>query len=174
MLATALVERFSLQPHHEFVTARVLRPLGMTQATYVPSAALAAGTLAETFTPGPGSRRIPLWATDAGVRLNAGPGGLIASARDMARWARFWLGKAGAEADKAVPPAVRAECVRPQAVVHDDIGFKMPTTGATTYGFGWFQSSYKGHNVRFPASAQFTVMLNGRSDGLALGQECGH
>ena len=56
-------------------------PLNMSSTTFLPSEAVASGEMAQSWTKQ--GRRIPQWFTDGMTELNAGPGGIISSAKDM-------------------------------------------------------------------------------------------
>jgi CubicO group peptidase (beta-lactamase class C family) len=145
MAATVVVERLSQQYFTSFMSSRIFRPLHMAASTYFPDAATAAGRHAQSFTPD--GRRIPNWVTPEDVRLNAGAGGVISSAEDMARWVRLLLGRSGEDADRAVPRAALEECMAPQAAILHTNTDQFPADGTITYGFGWMQFEYGSHKV---------------------------
>lgn len=82
MLGSYLVEKYSDMTYTQFVKERIFRPLNMKSTTYVPSEAANTGKTTQTWT-GFG-RRLPWWFTDDQVPLNAGAGGVISNALDMA------------------------------------------------------------------------------------------
>jgi len=69
----------------DFVHSRIFKPLGMTSSTYSINAALKTGRFTNTWTSF--GRLIPPWIEEEYVDLSAGPGGVISSVIDLARYA---------------------------------------------------------------------------------------
>jgi CubicO group peptidase (beta-lactamase class C family) len=115
----------------------------MSSTTYHPSIASASGNFTQSWT-GFG-RRIPNWFDDAIVEnLNAGPGGVISSARDMVEWMKLLL-KGSDKSETDIPKEVLYEVMKPSALVPQ--GEKIEGMGVTTYGKGWMQTTYKGYQA---------------------------
>jgi CubicO group peptidase (beta-lactamase class C family) len=146
MLFAHLIERYSGMPFTTFVSDRIFLPLKMSSTTYLPSIASATGRFTQNFLSN--GRRIPNWFTDELVGLNAGPGGVISSTVDLARWVRFLLDDGANSAYNAtgIPRSVVDECMRAHVIMPSDKPSKY-FSGTATYGMGWFQDLYRGHRV---------------------------
>ncbi len=73
-------------------------------------------------------------------------GSINASVNEMAEWVKIWIhgGKYGEK--EILPNAYVAEAMSPQVVVGGGApGAEHPDLHLTTYGYGWFCSSYKSH-----------------------------
>jgi CubicO group peptidase (beta-lactamase class C family) len=129
IVASHLVAQLSNMSFPAFISSRIFAPLDM-RSTYTPAESV---QLSQAFASN--GRRISHFSLGSAVM--AGPGGAISSARDLATWMRLHLGLAET-AEGAIPPAILDECMKARVVVQD-------TT--LTYGMGWFQSQYRGHEV---------------------------
>jgi CubicO group peptidase (beta-lactamase class C family) len=151
MIMPELVARYSGLPFESFVASRLLAPLGMTRSTYNYTIALTAG-LAHGFLPT--GRRVPnTYADPTFAHLDAGAGGLMASAVDVAKWAAFLLGDGRAEGMRSARQAL-AECMRPHALRPPGPLPGVPAADTVTYGMGWFQMQYRGRHVSVPCRAR--------------------
>lgn len=93
--ASLIVKRLSGIPYPDFVRDHIFAPLGLSSTTFNITAAKASGHLAEGFavvksnvSDGEGwfkhtFKPIPFFLPESSAELNAGPGGVITSARDL-------------------------------------------------------------------------------------------
>lgn len=150
-------------PFVEYVDQHFFTPLGMTATVYNHTAAAASGHRTDGYThtgvnitecaakssPEKHKKRskschgsvAPFgWFTDTDGIDNAGPGGVVSSGRDVARWLAELLDP------HVVPPHLIAAAAEPRTV----IGGK-PMPGAddlpSLYGAGQFVNQYRGHRV---------------------------
>jgi CubicO group peptidase (beta-lactamase class C family) len=152
-----LVERLSQQSLPAFIAERIFRPLNMTSSSYSRTSAEASGHASQAFDEE--HRRVPHTTSEADMPIEAGMGGILSTAPDMLRWARFLL--AGVEETKAesiVPRAVLEECMSPQVLIRGH-GPAKPGRSRITYGFGWQQDQLFGVRVSYPVNF-FFCMLN--------------
>jgi hypothetical protein len=161
MLTQVIIERYATQSFAAFVSARIFAPLNMTATTYSVSAGEAAGTAAHAFTKA--GRRIPTWLTDAEIGLNAGPGGVVSSTHDLARWAALLLGHGSEAAKEAVPAHVLDDVMGPQALIRLP---HLPVRNTYTYGFGWLQWTHRGYRVRACSLSRRGRMLRAALQGI--------
>jgi CubicO group peptidase (beta-lactamase class C family) len=130
----------------DFVTERILKPLGMTHTTTTVRDLPSPGNVAMphikvkgTMTP------IPYRNVD-----NSGPaGGLNSSALEMARWLRFQLAFGHWNGTQLVDSALIRETRVPHTLIRAGQSFQrlFPTTHFLAYGLGWFMQDYHGYLV---------------------------
>ncbi len=135
-LAGAVVSRVSGMPYAQFLTERVLSPLGMRSTSFdPPKDRLAFGHIVHA---GKVEKPPPL-------RLGADPaGGLYSSVRDLAKWASFQLEAWPPRDDKDDGPLKRSSVRETQRIAawrelrvpRRGVG-KEQTARAIGYGFGW-------------------------------------
>lgn len=145
--ASHLVSRYSGLPYHTFMTDRIFTPLKMTGTTYWPSNASASGHFTQSWASS--GRRIPPAFTDATASFSSGPGGVISSAADMAKWARFVLSVAvdDEEVEKTgIPVSAVRETITPHTLI---TSWEKKGLGINAYGSGWDVTTYQGHKVLF-------------------------
>ncbi|EJU03475.1 beta-lactamase/transpeptidase-like protein [Dacryopinax primogenitus] len=153
--ASYIIQKYSGQSHMSFVAERLFKPLGMNSSTFFPEVAFNSGMLAESWldTAGPGfneTRRVPYFLpewTEAVVALNAGPGGVISSARDLTHWVRTLL-------NEGTNPFTREQVIPKSVLDTVTVGHSMeagkgmfPELSPTVYGGGWERWSYAGHEM---------------------------
>lgn len=80
-----IVSTLTNMRYTDFVNSRIFRPLGMTSSTYSINAALDTGRFTQTWASF--GRLIPPYLEEEYVELTAGPGGVISSVEDLARYA---------------------------------------------------------------------------------------
>ncbi|OJT12302.1 hypothetical protein TRAPUB_11169 [Trametes pubescens] len=149
ILGAYIIAKYANTSYPAFVTERLFKPLNMTSSTFWPSEAHASGKLSQAWTRT--GRRTPFWFTDEVVPLNAGAGGVISSAEDMARIRSFaqvnWLavllnkGVDPGSGDVVFPRSVYDAVTTAQHVVSGH-----PTeqygAGIVGYGMGWQRWAY--------------------------------
>jgi len=136
MLAGMVVSRVSGIPYGDYMTSRVLRPLGMTSTGFAPPPdRLATGYVLHGDKPEhPGM-----------LNLGANPaGGLFASVRDLGRYAAFQLSAWPPRDDADDGPLRRSSVREAQRMATYQSLFVAPrpvgkpqSASATGYGFGW-------------------------------------
>ncbi|KZT55806.1 beta-lactamase/transpeptidase-like protein [Calocera cornea HHB12733] len=153
-VASYIVQKYSLQTYTEFVTSRILKPLGMNGSTFSPQEAFDSGNLtqswAESTGPGQGTRLIPFWIyewNDSAISVNAGAGGLISSTKDMAQWVTSLMkeGKHPVTEEQIIPASVIETTMLGHTVVEGKPEY--PELSAKLYGLGWLRYSYQGHQI---------------------------
>ncbi len=129
-LATLLLERKTGLDWRALVRGEVLDPLGMAATT--PFVSRAGGVLAAGHIAGPdGSRlRSPLQKSDATMQS---AGGLVSTARDMARWLQAQLNDGVVDGRRVFPAGLVASTHRPTATQNAAFG----PYRRTGYGLGW-------------------------------------
>lgn len=134
-LATLLIERKTGLDWRALVRREVLDPLGMTTTT--PFVSRAGGVLAAGHVAGPdGSRlRSPLRKSDATMQS---AGGLVSTARDMARWLQAQLNDGVVDGRRVFPAGLVASTHRPVATQDATFG----PYRRTGYGLGWQVGSF--------------------------------
>jgi len=130
--AGRIIEVVSGQAYEDFLDARLLRPLGMTDTTFWPNSDQLA-RLATSYKPGAGNRKLePLKITqlkyplDDRTRQPMPAGGLFSTASDMGRFCRMILNRGVWEGNRLVSEKSVGEMTRKQ-------------TGGLpeNYGLGW-------------------------------------
>ncbi|KAI0320012.1 beta-lactamase/transpeptidase-like protein [Amylostereum chailletii] len=170
MIAAHIISKYS-GSYTQFVQERIFNPLNMT-STFSVDAATASGRLTQTWTP-PG-RRIPFWFDENIVELNAGAGGVLASAEDMGKWLQVLLneGMDPRSNQTLIPSSAFAEITTAHTIIsggHSSI----PGFSIRGYGLGWDRYSYAGHDVishdgSVPGISTFTVFDPLDGIGLSL------
>lgn len=129
-LATLLIERKTGLDWRALVRREVLDPLGMTATT--PFVSRAGGILAAGHVAGPdGSRlRSPLQKSDATMQS---AGGLVSTARDMARWLQAQINDGVVDGRRVFPAGLVASTHGPVATQDATFG----PYRRTGYGLGW-------------------------------------
>jgi CubicO group peptidase (beta-lactamase class C family) len=156
LAAGLVIERLSGRSWDDYVTERLLRPLGMTRASTTIRALEREGNVAGPHMRlGGGVRVVPYRNID-----NAGPAGSInASALDMAQWLRFQIDSGRVGGQRLLAPAQFAEMWRGRAVVQDPLLRTLFGPGdMAEYGLGWFLWMHRTHKV---------VMHGGNIDGMS-------
>jgi len=154
--AGEVVAAASGMPWEEFISRRILAPLGMTRsyATYEHAAALKdANTSAPHFEIDGKVRVIEEVAVDSVPAA----GSVWTTAHDAGKWLAFWLEGGQYGGKRLVSEANFRELLAPQFVTppsyptNDLVGSHW-----STYGLGWFQQDYRG---------RFVAMHTGSMDG---------
>lgn len=120
------------QSYESLVTNRIFLPLGMKRANLTVKAALADPNHATGYSLNAETKTaaaIPM----RSIETTAAAGAINASANEMTRWVRLWLGKGTFEGKRILSPASVAEATKKQ--------LDSPLGG---YGFGWFLSKWEG------------------------------
>ena len=144
--AGAVVAAISGQNWQDFVTERILDPLGMTESSAsITGLAGAVNVATPHMEFGGGSFAIPWRNID-----NEAPAGSINStALDMAQWLRLQLGEGLYEEQQLLSPASVREMHHSQTVVRNappsDVLY--PDISFLSYGMGWYLFDYAGHKV---------------------------
>ncbi|KII95457.1 hypothetical protein PLICRDRAFT_170107 [Plicaturopsis crispa FD-325 SS-3] len=139
-LGSYIIGLYSGKPYTEFVKDRIITPLNMSSTTYSLAAAKGQGKMTQAWTQT--GRRIPQWLPDELMDLNAGPGGVISSAEDMAKWVSTLL-NSGVNARTnvtVIPKSVLDDVTAAYAVAA--WSFSPDTHSIAGYGMGWARYSY--------------------------------
>lgn len=144
MVAGTVAERISGTKWESFIARRLLRPLGMDDASV--SIASLDGH------PNAAAPHAKVDATVSVVELfdgsAAAPAGAInASAADLARWLRFLLGRGRIGDVELLPGAIFDELVRPQVVLQSKPLAGLIQPAFAGYGLGWLVHELDGYTV---------------------------
>ncbi|EIW63119.1 beta-lactamase/transpeptidase-like protein [Trametes versicolor FP-101664 SS1] len=180
MLGAHIVAKYANTSYPAFVTERLFKPLNMSSTSLWPSEAHASGKLSQAWTRT--GRRTPFWFTDEAVPLNAGAGGIISSAEDMARTRLFdqvnWLavllnkGVDPGSGDIVFPRSVYDAVTTAQYIVSG-----RPTeqygAGIVGYGMGWTRWTYGDiemvmHTGGIPGFTTFTTFSPSSNLGVII------
>ena len=177
VVAGMLIERISGQTYEDFLTARLLRPLGMNDAAAVRSRLHTANVAGRHGRFGPPVRGMgPMRLVEAEEGHAASPaGGLHASANDIVFWLRAQLQR-GALSDgrRLWTEATANEMWTPQVITASTAGptAELPTRAVMAgYALGWGVTDYRGRRMIRHAGAltgQLTHTAIFPDHGLAL------
>lgn len=175
-VVSLVVERIAGVPYIDFVTERIIKPLGMTSSTYNGTAAQAGGNLADGYalvntsdtTIGRGwagivQLPIPFWPAPEDLLHWAGPGGVLSTATDMVTWLKFLLleGRNPETNQTVVPSAAILQAANGISVFEGRS--TDPGLSVEVYGLAQSTYSYYGHEVcshcLFTCSISNTVSL---------------
>jgi CubicO group peptidase (beta-lactamase class C family) len=137
-----IVARLSGKPWSQFITERVLTPLGMTHSSATGLGHAPPGV--PTVQP---HARIDGKVSPVSLvpRPPYGAGGINATGRDMAAWLQFLLGDGTWNGAKLLGPQVINATRQPQIVTPPT--YMYPDAVLSSYGLGWFLSDYHGHLI---------------------------
>jgi CubicO group peptidase (beta-lactamase class C family) len=149
----------------DFVTTRILRPLGMSR-TFTTYQAMRAAATSNQSEPHYRIRDTIRVIADETVDALPAAGSIWSSANDMAKWLRFLLDSGRVNGKQLVSESNFRQLFAPHAMV--GAGEFYPTAQITkphwmTYGLGWFQQDYRGRFLSF-----HTGSLDGRTAMVAL------
>ena len=179
IVAGLLLERISGQGWREFVTARLLRPLGMADAVASRELLIGgnvAGRHARLGPPARGMGTMRVIKPDESGVIDAGAG-INASVSDIARWLQAQLGKGQVPGGARLWSAGQAdEMWKPQTIVSSSDGpsGNWPARPVTsTYALGWFVQDFRGerlisHSGGLSGQVTQTAMLPARGIGVAV------
>ena len=171
LTAGELVAAVSGMSYEDFVTARILRPLGMTSATIslhdlweaehlapclwcgLPDRSVGfenarVENLVMPHVPGEDGPHPVAWPD---IENSAPAGAMAANAEDVVKWLRFQLEKGVYEGERLVRAAVVDEMHRGH-IVRPPPGWSRRTEEAGDFwaaGFGWFVGEYRGRKIVF-------------------------
>ena len=146
-LATVLTEKLSGQRWQDFVTERILKPLGMTR-TYL-NASDYRGKVPNQAEPYQyrGGQLERMAYNDIS---HLGSCGCISSTvHDLDRWARLQLGRGQFEGKRVFSEKMADQLHNPQMIIKpgEMTAYDFPEVDFTCYGQGWFIESYRGHKL---------------------------
>ena len=179
VVAGVLVERVSGQRWEEFVTARLLRPLGMRTAVADRALLRTANVVARHARLGPPARGFgPLEVVPADESSAGSPaGGIHASVTDIVSWLHIQLGKGEQPGGRRLwSKDQTAEMWRPQVITQSTHGptAELPTRPVIAgYALGWFVQDYRGrrlihHSGGLSGQVTFTALFPEQGVGLAV------
>lgn len=145
MAAGVLIERLSGKTWEQFVTEKILQPIGMKSAVLTYSEMLKSTDYALSYDDEKNPEK------EAGFSSNVdaiGPAGSIkANVTEMANWLILQLNKGKFDGKQIVSEKNLAENHTPQTVVAPAEA-KYAELGFNTYGMGWNINTYRGHHRR--------------------------
>lgn len=153
VVAGVLIERVSGLPFEDYMTTRVLRPLGMRTAVADRSLVRVANVAARHARLGPPARGIGALAVVEPDESVAGSpaGGIHASVTDIAQWLRTQLAAGVTPAGRRLwSEADAAEMWKPQVITASTTGPTVdnPARGVlSAYALGWMIGDYRGHRL---------------------------
>jgi CubicO group peptidase (beta-lactamase class C family) len=146
MLAGHIVERVTGVPYEQFITDRILRPLGMEKSGFSRVRAFRTGDCAECYWQKDGMLRLYRHAEDGDpdeVHAGAPAGGLVSTAREMGPWLIAQVNGGACGGTRIVSAATLAEMHTPQMI--DNWPRTFPEMGPSACALGWFTWTYRGH-----------------------------
>jgi CubicO group peptidase (beta-lactamase class C family) len=152
-VAGIVIERVTGQAFEAFITERLLRPLGMTQAVMGQSRIVSSNVAGRHARLGPPLRGIGAVKPILPEETDAfGPAaGLIVSVSEIRPWLRLQLNKGVLPSGQRLwSEATAKEMWRPQTIFGSSSGPtpELPTTAMfRTYGLGWFIQDYRGKRL---------------------------
>lgn len=179
VVAGVLIERLSGKTWAEFVSQRLLTPLGMKDAfpaLRFSNGSNVAGRHARLGPPVRGMGPMEVIGPDEGPMVDAA-GGIHASVSDIVKWLEVQLAGGKLPDGKALwSPKQAAELWKPQTIVGSSNGPSdtWPARGVTqTYALGWFVQDYRGerlvhHSGGLSGQVTQTAMLPGRKAAVAV------
>ena len=156
LTAGVVIEKTSGLSWSDFVTTRILQPLGMQSASTTVRGLDREPNLASPhMTLGGALQPIPYRNID-----NAGPAGSInANAVDMSRWLRFQIDSGLVDGKRLLPARHFSEMWRGLAIINDPLFRRLFGPGELVeYGLGWFIWLHRDHKV---------VLHGGNIDGMS-------
>ncbi|OYX71919.1 MAG: penicillin-binding protein [Caulobacter sp. 35-67-4] len=167
-LATVLIEDRFGRDWRTLVNREVLAPAGMTHTTARIDQARQKMLVAAGHTPGPDGPTAPSSLQKTNATMHSA-GGLVSTARDMARWLEIQLNDGVVDGHRAFPPGLVASTHRPLATQQARFG---PYT-REGYGLGW-QTGHYGtealihHFGNFAGSRAHVSFMPARGLGVAV------
>ncbi|KAI0090893.1 beta-lactamase/transpeptidase-like protein [Irpex rosettiformis] len=145
MVATYIVSLYSNLSYPDFVKERIFKPLGMSTSTFRQAEASQSGLLAQFFDAN--GRRIPFPYPEYAEDMIAGPGGVISSARDLAKWVAMLLNE-GVDpiTNKTILPKSVFEEVTSGWSLISSMGLALGQP-LSAYGHGWIRYSLYDHEI---------------------------
>jgi len=167
--AGKVIEKVSGQSWHDFVQARIFKPLGMTR-----TASKLKNIKDDNFTKPHYKVNGKIQVIDYTNDEHVGPAGSVwSSIEDMSKWVQCMLDSSKYSGGRLLKPATWAEMFKPQTFVTESQFYptaKLTKPNWTTYGLGWFQHDYKGHKVNFhTGSLSGLIALNAQLPDQNLG-----
>jgi hypothetical protein len=154
IVAAHLINIYSGHNVSEFVGNRIFKVLNMTTTTLNYGDALASGHLSDAFhdtcrtVPNPLGDDAQLW---------SGPGGIMSNAVDLGKWLTYLLHASGDTPSGGLPWNMLSKTWTPFTFVEPPA--PVPFDGTITYGMGWFQGVYRGHEVCTSSSAPLEELM---------------
>ncbi|RYY38172.1 MAG: serine hydrolase, partial [Sphingomonadales bacterium] len=173
------IEKLSGKPWAEFVSQRLLTPLGMKDAfpaLRFSNGSNVAGRHARLGPPVRGMGPMEVIGPDEGPMVDAA-GGIHASVSDIVKWLEVQMAGGKLPDGKMLwSPEQAAELWKPQTIVASSNGPSetWPARGVTqTYALGWFVQDYRGerlvhHSGGLSGQVTQTAMLPGRKAAVAV------
>lgn len=136
LAAGQIVGRAQNTTYESFVTARILKPLGMTRSVWSVKAMQSAKDHALGYNYNFTTKELKNLPT-RDIETMAAAGGINSSAREMAEWVRLMLGRGVWNGKRFVSEKGFEQIVAPQ----------MTMGGTSAYGLGWFLRDWQGNKV---------------------------
>ncbi|KZT41008.1 beta-lactamase/transpeptidase-like protein [Sistotremastrum suecicum HHB10207 ss-3] len=145
IVASDIITRYSTVNYTSFVEERIFKPLNMSRSSFSEYEAITKGNFSQSWD-GFTNRRIPYSFSAEDREVIAGPGGVISSAKDMAKWMQMLLNEGKNTATNATIISHSSFTTITGAHSIATSHPQWPDTSVTTYGLGWILDSYQGHN----------------------------
>lgn len=138
-----MLEKINGKSWEALVRERLFTPLGMTSSTTGEIPASGDNAYGYALKNGTAVKLDYLTNDLAGI---APAGGIISSAKDMARWLLIWTNQGKIDGKEIIGSALFHEAISSQMVVNANLPTRYtPDNYFFNYGFGWYISSYRGH-----------------------------
>ncbi|MBL4836747.1 MAG: serine hydrolase [Kordiimonadaceae bacterium] len=146
-LAGMVVERVSGMPFHEFVTKRILKPLGMNNTVLLDAEVKASKNRAEAHHYHEGKQ----YAIDYPyLEFSQAAGMLNSTPADMDKWLKFLLARGVWNGEQLVSEKNLASVFKPRVFVSasgEYPALKAHKKNYLGYSLAWFNHTYRGHDV---------------------------
>jgi CubicO group peptidase (beta-lactamase class C family) len=147
VLAAYILERVTDQSWETYTRAHIFAPLGMSTASFAPSALERAIDAARPYRyDALGQIQVPWGRLDYLGPLDPA-GGIDASVADMVRYALFQLGDGTMTGGRVISASMLAELHRPKIRV--GAGWTSAPIQDLRYALGWFTAEYRGEHLVF-------------------------
>lgn len=165
-VAGEVIEAVSGKRWEDFIAARIMAPIGMSESTSTMRRMLA-GLPTNVSIPHAEIDGVVRAIRDDSVDVVPAAGAAWSNARDAGKWLAFLLAGGKANGKQLVSEANFKELFTPQVAVQRE-QFGYPTTTLTkphftAYGLGWFLQDYRGQFV-----AMHTGSMNGRTSIIGM------
>ncbi|KIJ33420.1 hypothetical protein M422DRAFT_35523 [Sphaerobolus stellatus SS14] len=175
--ANHIVELLTNQTFTEFVTEKIIKPLGMNSSTYLFYEAIQSHILADGFLGIKTEdqtityKAIPFYDKMGNTSVGSGPGGVISNVEDLTTWLQTLIlnGRHPITNDSIIPSAAIAKTAEGVSLAAP---FPLdPSVSPEAYGLGQASYSYQGHYIVEHSGGtvgHYTVISRAPFDGIGI------
>lgn len=138
-----LIEQLTGKSYIQYLTERILKPIGMQRINFsVDQMGKDADRALGYATINNKPEQFPYTNLDAMSPV----GGINTSVTEMAKWIQLWINGGKYKNETIIPAGFLKEAISSQMIISGGVPqANNPDLYFSTYGFGWFLSSYRGH-----------------------------